>query len=155
MSADPNEGTCPEETGISPIKCHFSCHSNLNASRESRICGRYTVLLYQSFELSVLGTGTKYHTISSRYADAIPRTARITPGGYPLHGINRAVMRMRIFKKEEDYALFEKLLIEYSKETGAGTRQPVTVSKTPLSMSGLRTTCSQDTPTRDMPCVYA
>lgn len=41
-------------------------------------------------------------------------------------------MRMRIFKKEEDYALFEKLLIEYSKEAGAGTRQPVTVSKTPL-----------------------
>jgi len=48
----------------------------------------------------------------------MPRTARIAPGGYPLHVINRAIMRMRIFKREKDYALFERLLTEHCKETG-------------------------------------
>ncbi|NBD74091.1 hypothetical protein GVX82_03550 [Patescibacteria group bacterium] len=46
------------------------------------------------------------------------RTARVAPGGYPQHVINRAIMRLRIFKKDKDYALFEKLLKECSEETG-------------------------------------
>ena len=47
----------------------------------------------------------------------MPRVARATPGGYPQHVLNRAVMRMRIFKNNSDYILFEELLKESVEET--------------------------------------
>ncbi|RKY10721.1 MAG: hypothetical protein DRP56_00165 [Planctomycetota bacterium] len=40
------------------------------------------------------------------------RPKRITLGGYVYHVLNRANGRLRIFKKDSDFAAFEKILIE-------------------------------------------
>jgi len=48
----------------------------------------------------------------------MPRVARVDVGGYPYHVINRAVMRLKIFQKDEDYLLFEQLLFKSAAETG-------------------------------------
>jgi len=48
----------------------------------------------------------------------MPRVARVDIAGYPYHVINRAVMRLPLFNCEEDYALFESLLFETSRDTG-------------------------------------
>ncbi|MEK7115707.1 MAG: transposase [Patescibacteria group bacterium] len=42
----------------------------------------------------------------------MPRNARVDVGGEVYHVINRANGRLRIFNKDEDYKLFEKLLLE-------------------------------------------
>jgi putative transposase len=42
----------------------------------------------------------------------MPRRARQTPGGLIFHVLNRAVGRMRIFRKDADYAAFEKVLLQ-------------------------------------------
>jgi putative transposase len=42
----------------------------------------------------------------------MPRTARIAPGGMVFHVINRANARARIFRKEADYAAFERVMKE-------------------------------------------
>ncbi|MEK7128747.1 MAG: transposase [Patescibacteria group bacterium] len=42
----------------------------------------------------------------------MPRNARVDVGGEVYHVINRANGRLRIFNKDEDYQLFEKLLLE-------------------------------------------
>ena len=42
----------------------------------------------------------------------MPRTARQCPGGYAYHVWNRGAGRLRLFKKDEDYLAFERILIE-------------------------------------------
>lgn len=42
----------------------------------------------------------------------MPRTARVDVGGRVYHVPNRANSRPQIFNKEEEYKLFEQLLIE-------------------------------------------
>ena len=42
----------------------------------------------------------------------MPRNARVDVGGEVYHVINRANGRLRIFNKDEDYKLFEQLLLE-------------------------------------------
>lgn len=46
------------------------------------------------------------------YNGAMPRTARIAPGGYVFHVINRGVGRMTLFESDGDYAAFERVLAE-------------------------------------------
>ena len=41
----------------------------------------------------------------------MPRVARKAPGGLVYHVLNRANGRLRLFKKDEDYAAFEKVLL--------------------------------------------
>jgi len=40
------------------------------------------------------------------------RAKRITLGGYAYHVLNRANGRLRIFRKEDDFAAFESILAE-------------------------------------------
>jgi putative transposase len=42
----------------------------------------------------------------------MPRSARQTPGGYVYHAINRAAARMKLFRKNADYAAFLGVLDE-------------------------------------------
>src|SRR5688572_4374850 len=42
----------------------------------------------------------------------MPRRARSIVGGYPYHVLNRANGRLRLFKKEADFAAFEQVLEE-------------------------------------------
>lgn len=42
----------------------------------------------------------------------MPRAARIAPGGYVFHVLNRANGRLPLFKKDGDFLAFEKLLVE-------------------------------------------
>lgn len=42
----------------------------------------------------------------------MPRVARKAPGGLVYHVLNRANGRLRLFKKEQDYAAFEQVLAE-------------------------------------------
>ena len=42
----------------------------------------------------------------------MPRSARVAPGGFVYHVLNRAVARLPLFRKEADYAAFEQLLGE-------------------------------------------
>ena len=40
----------------------------------------------------------------------MPRTARNAPGGLIYHVLNRANGRLRLFKKEEDFLAFERVM---------------------------------------------
>jgi putative transposase len=42
----------------------------------------------------------------------MPRTARIAPGGWVYHVLNRAVARLPLFRKEADFAAFERVVAE-------------------------------------------
>ena len=42
----------------------------------------------------------------------MPRTARIAPGGMIFHVLNRAIAHIRMFKKDKDFAAFERILCE-------------------------------------------
>ena len=42
----------------------------------------------------------------------MPRRARSCPGGYVYHVWNRAAGRLRLFKKEEDFLAFQRILVE-------------------------------------------
>ena len=42
----------------------------------------------------------------------MPRTARVAPGGYVFHVLNRGNGRMRLFDDDGDYAAFERVLGE-------------------------------------------
>jgi putative transposase len=42
----------------------------------------------------------------------MPRTKRKCPGGYVYHVLNRANGRLRIFRKDEDFTAFERILAE-------------------------------------------
>jgi len=42
----------------------------------------------------------------------MPRKARYTPGGLVYHVLNRAVARLPLFRKEADYAAFERIMLE-------------------------------------------
>src|SRR5271157_2914001 len=44
------------------------------------------------------------------YGSAMPRTARVAPGGMVFHGLNRGVARMQLFEKAADYQAFEQVL---------------------------------------------
>jgi putative transposase len=41
-----------------------------------------------------------------------PRAARYAPGGYVFHVLNRAVARLPLFEKVEDYAAFMRVMAE-------------------------------------------
>jgi len=42
----------------------------------------------------------------------MPRVARVAPGGFVYHVLNRAVARLPLFQKQGDYEAFERVLIE-------------------------------------------
>jgi putative transposase len=42
----------------------------------------------------------------------MPRHARAAPGGFVYHALNRAVARLPLFQKDEDYRAFERVLVE-------------------------------------------
>jgi len=42
----------------------------------------------------------------------MPRIARVAPGGYVYHAINRGVARRALFEKDGDFEAFERVLIE-------------------------------------------
>jgi putative transposase len=42
----------------------------------------------------------------------MPRHARVTPGGLVYHALNRSVAGLPLFRKEADYAAFERIMIE-------------------------------------------
>jgi putative transposase len=42
----------------------------------------------------------------------MPRSARVAPGGSVFHVLNRANGRLTLFRKDEDYLAFERLLVE-------------------------------------------
>ena len=44
------------------------------------------------------------------YGSAMPRTARVAPGGMVFHVLNRGVARMQLFEKATDYQAFEQVL---------------------------------------------
>jgi putative transposase len=46
----------------------------------------------------------------------MPRRPRIAPGGLVYHCLNRAVARMALFEKDEDYAAFERVLEEATRK---------------------------------------
>ena len=41
----------------------------------------------------------------------MPRLARVAPGGIVYHALNRANGRLRLFKSDEDFAGFERILM--------------------------------------------
>ncbi len=47
----------------------------------------------------------------------MPRVARVAPGGLVYHVLNRAVARLPLFRKQEDFAAFERVLIEAHEQT--------------------------------------
>ena len=46
------------------------------------------------------------------YHDAMPRSARKIVGGYAYHVLNRANGRLRLFRKDADFAAFEDIVAE-------------------------------------------
>ncbi len=51
----------------------------------------------------------------------MPSTARVAPGGFVYHVLNRSVGLMHMFRKESDFAAFERVMVE------AHLRQPVRI----------------------------
>jgi hypothetical protein len=49
------------------------------------------------------------------------RTARVAPGGFVYHVLNRSVDRMHMFRKESDFEAFERVMVE------AHLRQPIRI----------------------------
>jgi putative transposase len=47
----------------------------------------------------------------------MPRQPRSAPGGFVYHALNRAVARLTLFQKDDDYAAFERVLAEALKHT--------------------------------------
>jgi putative transposase len=43
---------------------------------------------------------------------SMPRKARVAPGGLVYHVLNRAAGRLTLFRREEDYAAFERVMLE-------------------------------------------
>ncbi len=53
------------------------------------------------------GSGLIVFVGSIEYALCMPRTKRVCPAGEVFHVLNRAVARMTIFEKPEDYLAFQ------------------------------------------------
>ena len=51
----------------------------------------------------------------------MPRTARVAPGGFVYHVLNRSVGRMHMFRKDADFEAFERVMVE------AHQRQPIRI----------------------------
>ena len=51
----------------------------------------------------------------------MPRTARVVPGGFVYHVLNRSMGRMDMFRKESDFEAFEHVMVE------AHLRQPIRI----------------------------
>jgi putative transposase len=47
-----------------------------------------------------------------RYAGLMPRIARVAPGGMVYHVLNRSAGRFKMFRKDSDYAAFERVMAE-------------------------------------------
>ncbi len=50
----------------------------------------------------------------------MPRQARVAPGGVVYHVLNRAVARLPLFRKDADYAAFERVMLEAQEHTPRG-----------------------------------
>ncbi len=60
-------------------------------------------------------TGTQLvltHGSDLRSSMAMPRRARVAPGGLVYHVLNRSVAGLPLFRKEADYEAFERIMIE-------------------------------------------
>jgi hypothetical protein len=42
----------------------------------------------------------------------MPRTARVAPGGFVYHVLNRSVGRMHMFRKDADFEAFKRVMVE-------------------------------------------
>ena len=42
----------------------------------------------------------------------MPRSARVAPGGFIYHVLNRSVGRMHLFRKEPEFDAFERVMVE-------------------------------------------
>ena len=51
----------------------------------------------------------------------MPGSARVAPGGFVYHVLNRSVGRMHMFRKEPDFEAFERVMVE------AHQRQPIRI----------------------------
>ena len=51
----------------------------------------------------------------------MPRTARVAPGGFVYHFLNRSVGRMPMFRKDADFEAFERVMVL------AHQRQPIRI----------------------------
>jgi hypothetical protein len=49
---------------------------------------------------------------SGRFRRDMPRVARIAPGGFIFHVLNRGNARCRIFEDDRDYEALERVIIE-------------------------------------------
>ena len=58
------------------------------------------------------GDASLYNRGEAGILPRMPRMARRAPGGLVYHVLNRANGRLRLFKKEEDYLAFERVLAE-------------------------------------------
>src|SRR5271167_3182657 len=52
---------------------------------------------------------------------AMPRAARVAPGGFMYHVLNRSVGRMHMFRRAADFEAFERLMVE------AHQREPIRI----------------------------
>ena len=52
------------------------------------------------------------NSVASWYRQGMPRCARVAPGGYVYHALNRGVARLALFEKAGDYEAFERVLVE-------------------------------------------
>jgi putative transposase len=51
----------------------------------------------------------------------MPRAARVAPGGFVYHVLNRSVGRMHMFRKAADFEAFERVMVE------AHQREPIQI----------------------------
>jgi len=59
------------------------------------------------------GTRTFFLDLSDAFGwkEAMPRIARIAPGGYVYHALNRGVARLALFENDGDFEAFERVLV--------------------------------------------
>src|SRR5205823_2694908 len=58
------------------------------------------------------GDTTLYFRFSDRYPVPMPRIARVAPGGYIYHVLNRANGRVPLFRKQQDFQAFYRVLLQ-------------------------------------------
>jgi len=54
---------------------------------------------------------------------AMPRTARVAPGGMEFHVLNRGVARLQIFRAEKDYHAFRRVVEEPLRARGCPRKE--------------------------------
>ena len=95
--------TTDETTGWNQTQIHFSPVRQTD------------VIQAKSFVGKIKGYGTFILLDSTRFwvsIDSMPRRKRISKGNIVYHVLNRANGRLRIFRKKQDFAAFEKILAD-------------------------------------------